>query len=148
MMWSPSETLLTPGPTSTTTPAPSCPRTDGKRPSGSDPLLVYSSVWHTPVDFISTSTSPAFGPSNCTVSTLRGSPAPKATAALMSIAYLLYVTQEHVSGSCSRSPIGLGFRHLPHLATRTTLPRAAGAGRCIAHRTESTPALYGTGYLI
>src|SRR5688500_16806140 len=65
--WSPSETLITPGSTSTTTPAPSCPRTDGKRPSGSDPLLVYSSVWHTPVDFISTSTSPAFGPSNCTV---------------------------------------------------------------------------------
>jgi hypothetical protein len=42
--WSPSETPVTPGPTSTTTPAPSCPRTDGKSPSGSAPLLVYSSV--------------------------------------------------------------------------------------------------------
>ena len=38
-------------------------------------------VWHTPLAFISTSTSPAFGPASSTSSMLRGLPAPQATAA-------------------------------------------------------------------
>src|ERR1035438_4520767 len=36
--------VVTPGPTSTTTPAPSCPKMAGKSPSGSAPLRVNSSV--------------------------------------------------------------------------------------------------------
>src|SRR5918997_3997788 len=85
MTWSPSLRLLTPGPTSTTTPAPSWPITLGNKPSGSDPESVYASVWHTPVAFTSTRTSPSLGPSKSTVSMLNGSFAPKATAALTSI---------------------------------------------------------------
>ncbi len=64
-----------PGPTSTTIPAPSWPRIAGKRPSGSAPERVNSSVWQIPVALISTSTSPAFGPASCTVSIVSGAPA-------------------------------------------------------------------------
>ena len=64
-----------------TTPAPSWPRIAGKRPSGSAPDSVYSSVWQMPVALISTSTSPAFGPSRSTVSIVSGAPAFQATAA-------------------------------------------------------------------
>src|SRR5262249_32355752 len=63
MTWSPVLTEVTPGPTSTTMPAPSWPRIAGKRPSGSAPERVYSSVWQMPVALISTITSPALGPS-------------------------------------------------------------------------------------
>src|SRR5262245_41248287 len=86
MTWSPVRTEVTPGPTSTTMPAPSCPRIAGKRPSGSAPERVNSSVWQTPVALISTSTSPAFGPSSVTVVTSSGLPFSNATAARTSIA--------------------------------------------------------------
>src|SRR4026209_2452574 len=66
MTWSPFLTDVTPGPVSTTTPAPSCPRIAGNSPSGSLPDRVNSSVWQMPVALISTSTPPAFGPSSCT----------------------------------------------------------------------------------
>src|ERR1700722_15099544 len=81
MTWSPFFRLRTPGPTSTTTPAPSCPRMAGKSPSGSLPDSVYASVWQTPVALISTRTSPCLGPSTSTVSMVSGSPARRATAA-------------------------------------------------------------------
>src|SRR5690606_22588526 len=81
--WSPFFTLVTPGPTSTTTPAPSCPKITGNNPSGSWPESVNASVWHTPVALISTSTSPAFGPSSSTSSIMSGFPASYATAALV-----------------------------------------------------------------
>src|SRR5262245_52982690 len=86
MTWSPFRTEVTPGPTSTTMPAPSCPRIAGNRPSGSAPERVNSSVWHTPVALISTRTSPAFGPSSVTVVTSSGLPFSNATAARTSIA--------------------------------------------------------------
>src|SRR5258706_4492170 len=85
MTWSPFLSVVTPAPTSTTTPAPSCPRIAGKSPSGSAPERVNSSVWQIPVALISTSTSPALGPSSRTVSTTSGSPALCATAARMSM---------------------------------------------------------------
>src|SRR5271170_4837095 len=66
-------------------PAPSCPRMDGNRPSGSAPESVYLSVWQIPVALTSISTSPAFGPSSCTVSMVSGLPASNATAALTSM---------------------------------------------------------------
>src|SRR3954466_6583588 len=81
MTWSSRRSVVTPGPTSTTTPAPSCPRMAGNRPSGSAPDSVNWSVWQMPVALISTSTSPAFGPSSRTVSILSGAPALCATAA-------------------------------------------------------------------
>ena len=64
MTWSPFFTEVTPGPTSTTTPAPSWPRIAGNNPSGSAPESVNSSVWQMPVALISTRTSNAFGPSS------------------------------------------------------------------------------------
>src|SRR5262249_36434950 len=81
MTWSPLATLVTPGPTSTTMPAPSWPRMAGNSPSGSAPERVNSSVWQRPVALISTSASPARGPSRSTVSMTSGLPASWATAA-------------------------------------------------------------------
>src|SRR5690606_29429673 len=81
MTWSPFLRLATPGPTSTTTPAPSWPRIAGKMPSGSAPDSVNSSVWQMPVAFTSISTSPSFGPSRSTSTISSGLPAAKATAA-------------------------------------------------------------------
>src|SRR6185369_12173717 len=63
-------------------------RIEGKSPSGSAPERVNSSVWHTPVALISTSTSPARGPASWTVSMERGAPAFRATAARTSICIL------------------------------------------------------------
>src|SRR5690606_26582151 len=83
--WSPFFTDVTPGPTSTTTPAPSCPKIAGNSPSGSAPDRVNSSVWHTPVARVSTSTSKARGPSSWTVSITSGLPASYETAARTSI---------------------------------------------------------------
>src|ERR1700688_4006842 len=60
----------------------------GNRPSGSAPESVNASVWQMPVALISTITSPALGPSSCTVSTCSGLPASNATAARTSIAVL------------------------------------------------------------
>src|SRR3954470_10521856 len=53
----------------------------GNSPSGSAPERVNSSVWQTPLALISTSTSPACGPSSSTSSMTRGLPASYATAA-------------------------------------------------------------------
>src|SRR6185295_8632159 len=81
--WSPFFSDTMPGPTSTTTPAPSWPKITGNSPSGSPPERVNSSVWQTPDALISTSTSPNFGPSRSTVSISSFSPALKQTAALV-----------------------------------------------------------------
>src|SRR5688572_23064080 len=53
----------------------------GNTPSGSAPDSVNSSVWQMPVALISTSTSPAFGPSRSTSWISSGFPAATATAA-------------------------------------------------------------------
>src|SRR5580765_6448793 len=90
MTWSPFCTDVTPGPTSSTMPAPSWPKITGNSPSGSAPERVNSSVWQTPVALISTSTSPAFGPSSSTSSTTSGFPTSQATAARVFIDPNLY----------------------------------------------------------
>jgi hypothetical protein len=46
-MWSPGATRVTPGPTSSTTPAPSCPSTIGSQPAIS-PLSTCRSEWQSP----------------------------------------------------------------------------------------------------
>src|SRR3954462_8925705 len=81
MTWSPGFRLVTPAPTSSTTPAPSWPRIEGNRPSGSAPDRVKASVWQMPVARISTSTSPALGPSRSSSTISSGFLASKATAA-------------------------------------------------------------------
>src|SRR5579859_6319557 len=83
MTWSPFLSVVTPGPTSTTIPAPSWPKITGKSPSGSAPERVNSSVWHTPLARISINTSPALGPPRSTVTTSSGLPAAYAMAALV-----------------------------------------------------------------
>src|SRR5918993_3406940 len=85
MTWSPGFTLVTPAPTSRTTPAPSWPRIEGNSPSLSSPSKVYASVWQIPVAMISTSTSPALGPSRSSSTISSGCLGAKATAALVFI---------------------------------------------------------------
>src|SRR5271155_2069116 len=98
MTWSPFLTEVTPGPTSTTTPAPSWPRIAGNSPSGSAPDSVNSSVWQMPVALISTKTSPGRGPSSLTVVTSSGLPGAKATAARTSMIFPVCVSQTMTPG--------------------------------------------------
>src|SRR3954463_6059274 len=100
MTWSPGFTLVTPAPTSRTTPAPSWPRIDGNRPSLSSPSSVYASVWQMPVAMISTNTSPAFGPSRSTSTISSGCLGAKATAARVFIVQL----SPDVSRLCLQEP--------------------------------------------
>src|SRR5262249_53366540 len=105
MTWSPFLTEVTPGPMSTTTPAPSWPRMAGNSPSGSAPERVNSSVWQMPVALISTSTSPAFGPSSVTVVTSSGLPLSNATAARTSIDRSFPDEQEIRRGAAFAAPL-------------------------------------------
>ena len=71
MMWSPGRTVETPGPTSSTIPAASCPSTMGSG-RGQSPLMMCQSLWQTPVAITRTRASPAFGPSCSTSTTSSG----------------------------------------------------------------------------
>src|SRR5207247_2772108 len=71
MMWSPRRTFETPGPTSSTTPAASCPSTIG-RGRVQSPLMMCQSLWQTPVAITRTRASPAWGPCCSTSTTSRG----------------------------------------------------------------------------
>src|SRR6266545_3018130 len=131
MTWSPGFTLVTPAPTSSTTPAPSWPKMTGNSPSGSAPERVNSSVWQTPVALISTSTSPVRGPSSSTSSTTSGLPASYATAARVFMAGSLY----RRSRPRGRSRVGtLGPRwwrwlNRPYAPARVRRGEAPGAAR-------------------
>src|SRR5690606_15691740 len=87
--WSPGLTLVTPSPTSTTTPPPSWPSTTGNSPSGSAPDSVNASVWHSAVWVIFTSTSPLRGGSTSISTICSGWSGAKATAARDFMAGLL-----------------------------------------------------------
>src|SRR6187402_1968782 len=102
MTWSPFFSVVTPGPTSTTMPAPSWPKITGNNPSGSPPERVNSSVWQTPEAFISTSTSPVLGPARSTVVTSRGWPAFQATAARVFIVLGPLPVSGRVYAACRR----------------------------------------------
>src|SRR5690242_14105698 len=71
MTWSPLANSVTPSPTSSTTPAPSCPSTSG---SGRAivPVIAERSEWHTPHAARRTATSPRLGGSTLISSTLTG----------------------------------------------------------------------------
>src|SRR3954452_20000119 len=90
--WSPTCTVVTPEPTSTTTPAPSCPPMMGKKfsipingqkSSGGtmSPVTKCSSEWHNPATFQFTNTSPAFGGSTSISSIFHSWLSPHSTAA-------------------------------------------------------------------
>src|SRR5436853_906669 len=83
MMWSPRRTFETPGPTSSTTPAASCPSTIG-RGRVQSPLMMCQSLWQTPVAITRTRASPAWGPCCSTSTTSRGVFALYRTAAFIS----------------------------------------------------------------
>src|ERR1700722_7835236 len=85
----------------------------GKRPSGSAPERVNSSVWHTPLALISTRTSPSLGPARSTVTISSGLPAAYAIAAF---AFMVDPT----------SKISIG-----------SLPRAANVPRTITRRNSN-----------
>src|SRR3546814_17669511 len=55
------------------------------RSTRTDTRFPYTTLFRSPVAFTSTSTSPSFGPSSCTVVTSSGLPAATATAARTSI---------------------------------------------------------------
>src|SRR5947199_390682 len=71
MMWSLRRTSETPGPTSSTTPAASCPSTMG-RGRVQSPLMMCQSLWQTPVAITRTRASPACGPCCSTSTTSSG----------------------------------------------------------------------------
>src|SRR3982751_5066973 len=115
MTWSPFWTDVTPGPTSTTIPAPSWPKITGNRPSGSAPERGNSSVWQTPVALISTSTSPALGPSRSTSSITSRWPAAYATAARVFMARKVApgpVPDQRRNASGTTHPLGTRDRAL------------------------------------
>src|ERR1044072_584753 len=118
MTWSPFFTEVTPGPTSTTTPAPSWPRIAGNRPSGSAPESVNSSVWQMPVALISTSTSNALGPSSWTLITSRGLPAPPHTAAFPSMPPAPVYDADHRDAGWRRRPKMRVMRTAPSVKLR------------------------------
>src|ERR1700722_3535133 len=72
----------------------------GKRPSGSAPEHVNSSVWHTPLALISTRTSPSLGPARSTVTISSGLPAAYAIAAF---AFMVDPTSKVSIGSLPRA---------------------------------------------
>src|SRR6266403_2708861 len=125
MTWSPFFTLVTPRPTSTTTPAPSWPRIAGNNPSGSAPDSVNSSVWQTPVALISTSTSPSRGPSSWTVDISSGFPAATAMAARTSMSISSY------------SSVVMSYRAVRHAQTGVAAKHMIGqSGRQMNHNLE------------
>src|ERR1700735_391882 len=77
---SPGLTRRTPGPTDSTTPAPSCPPTIGKR-TGASPWVMWSSEWHSPDACSRTRTSCAFGSSSCSSASSQPMCGPRAMAA-------------------------------------------------------------------
>ena len=126
MTWSPRRNVVTPGPTSTTTPAPSWPRMAGKRPSGSAPDRVNSSVWQMPLALISIRTSPALGPSSCTVSTVSGAPAACATAAFTSMRFAPPPMEPPFCQLCATDGKGVGcpIRRIGDTTCSSCLPGA------------------------
>ena len=69
--WSPSASSVTPGPTATTTPAPSWPRISGGA-KAMVPLVADRSLWHTPQAASLIITSPACGGATSICSTTTG----------------------------------------------------------------------------
>lgn len=83
MTWSPGWNLVTPSPTLSTIPAPSCPKIIGKRtPRTKIPFKNEESVWQTPVATIFMRTSLALGGATSTSSITSGVLGAQATAAL------------------------------------------------------------------
>src|SRR5919197_522506 len=105
MTWSPGVRPETPGPTSSTTPAPSWPRMTGRGASWI-PSTTCRSEWQTPLAAIRTATSPGPGGSTSTFSTRSGSPISNRIAAPTGLPYL-------VDDSDIARPVAQGARDSP-----------------------------------
>src|SRR5262245_14934202 len=84
MTWSPALTLVTPGPTSSTMPAASWPRTIG-RGGVQSPFMMCQSLWQMPAAFTFTRASPACGPCWTRSTTWSGVLALNSTAAFTAL---------------------------------------------------------------
>src|SRR5215218_2127423 len=100
--WSPGLTRVTDEPTSSTTPAPSCPSTPGSG-NGSPPLATPRSVWHSPAATIRTRTSSSRGSDSSIGLSVNGAPPVSTTAASVMVMRGLLVD----SGSVERDHDGL-----------------------------------------
>src|SRR6266568_2408605 len=131
--WSPGDSPETPGPTSSTTPAPSWPPTTGNG-IGTSPVTRWWSDRQSPEAASPTSTSPSPGGSRSTSSTLHFSLSPHSRAACVFIATPLrlegfapglvdhaLVTGEHVLGDRHQLEDGGGRPLGPHLSLRQRL---------------------------
>src|SRR5512147_2810785 len=117
--WSPTANDVTPSPTSTISPAPSCPSTSGGG-SGMVPLVAERSEWHTPQAASLTVTSPRLGPSTEMVSTTTGLLSSRQIAALPVLAI---ARSEGIVGASKYSPACA--TRSAHFARRTRLARRA-----------------------
>lgn len=109
----PGFTFITPSPTLSTIPAPSCPNTTGKTPSGSKPPNVKASVWHTAVCEIFIRTSCALGGATSISSILSGSLAAHATAALHLITYIIKMVNYYFKSKSTYRNIKINYNNLP-----------------------------------
>src|SRR5690349_20391138 len=105
--WSPGATRVTPGPTPSTTPAPSCPSTMGSQPAIS-PFITCRSEWQSPACVKRTRTSPSWGPSRSSSSISRALPASWITAAVVFILYSLARTERPSALPLDGGPVDLG----------------------------------------
>src|ERR687893_1409561 len=123
--WSPGLTFSTPGPTLSTTPEPSWPRTAG-RGTGYHWSRTIRSVWHTPTPTIRTSTSPARGSSTSTSSIEKGRPFSHTTAA---VAFMHWLLSQGYPGRTPRSsPAGQRLEPLLHRQAHVVLGERGGGG--------------------
>src|SRR3982074_1934466 len=99
--WSPAPTLVTPGPTAITVPAPSWPRTAGIGWS-SVPLASERSEWQTPAAVIRTRTSPSAGAGSWISSIASGEPTDVRTAARVTAGLLAAVDRKHLAVDVGR----------------------------------------------
>src|SRR5712691_8959711 len=83
MTCSPTESVSTPGPTRSTTPAPSSPSTIGTGTPFQLPSAACRQLWQTPLATIRTSTSPVRGGSSSSSSTFSGVACSNSTDALI-----------------------------------------------------------------
>src|SRR6185437_4193403 len=109
--WSPEATLVTPGPTDSTTPAASWPPTMGKR-TGVSPSMTPRSEWQRPAAATLIRTSPAFGSSTSSSTTSNGWPVAVSTAARV---FTVRLSSRVGASRVGASQAGNGDEHVLYL---------------------------------
>src|SRR5579875_445378 len=126
--WSPTDSLVTPGPTCSTMPAPSCPPTIGYL-TGMSPVRRWSSEWHRPDATNRTRTSPVFGSSRSSSAISKSLPTSLSTAARVFM-HTHPHPGTHSLGAIIRSPAPVGHCGVVLIARLVTCsPGLPSAGR-------------------